>query len=100
MGRGDALDVAPLHRSLGVVANLPASSEQLPTYGSCYRPPALARLASGITASIWFQVALTLPFSFRQQDNNRIVLRFSERDSLLWGFRVCGVGFRVKGLCP
>jgi hypothetical protein len=83
MGRGDALDVALVHRPLGVMASPPASSERLPTHGSCNRPPAHARVASGITASIRFQVYIT--FAFLQQDNN------SSAEMLWCGFRVFGL---------
>lgn len=81
MGRGDALDVASVHRSLGVVANPPASSQRLPFYGSCNRPPAHAPVASGITASLWFQVILASHFC------NKIVVLLCTRHFAV-GFRV------------
>ena len=69
MGRGNALDVAFVHRSLGFMANPSSSSERLPTYGSCNRSPAHARVASGITTSVWFQVSHSqTTFSFLQQN--------------------------------
>lgn len=84
LGRGHALDVALVHRSLGILANSSASSKCLSSHGSCHRPASHARVATGIATPLWFQV-----FHTRSHLHTSIIIIYRDLNRSLWIHEVC-----------